>query len=524
MQVQPYSIGTPQVVANGNVLADEISRELFDRAAIGMALAEVATRRFLWVNRKLCEITGYTKEELLQRTAVDLTHPDDREMDRVTFAQYLRGEIDQRIVEKRYIRKDGSVVWVRITTSIVNIRGRQCSYGVTEDISDRRRAELELREADRRKDEFLAMLAHELRNPLAAIRNSVEVMRASCGGDQQMGRVQEIVDRQSQHLARLIDDLLDVARVATGKVALRKQRLAVADIAACALERVRPLVVAREQELVTRIPAEPIHVLGDELRLIQIVDNLLNNAAKYTHNKGRIELAVERSGGEICIRVSDTGVGIAADVLPHVFGLFKQADGSLARTSGGLGIGLTIVKDLVDMHGGRISVHSVVNEGSVFEVRLPEAPAPVLPKSKEGAENVDPMHILIVEDNEDAAESLALLLELGGHAVHTAPDGMSALNMLEHRTPDAILVDIGLPGMSGYEFAQKVRESDRAGRTLLVAISGYGSAEDKAKSAQAGFDAHLVKPVDFRALATLLASHSESGTPGRGSGNAIASF
>jgi PAS domain S-box-containing protein len=497
------------------ILSDEPSRELFDRAAIGMALADVATRRFLWVNRKLCEITGYSRLELLQRTAVDLTHPDDRAADRETFAQFVRGEIDQRVVEKRYVRKDGSCVWVRITTSLVPVQGRQCSYGVTEDISDRRRAEVELREADRRKDEFLAMLAHELRNPLAAIRNSVEIMRGFPAPGVDRGRVQEIVDRQSQHLARLVDDLLDVARIASGKVTLRRQRLLLADIVACALERVRPLVVARDQQLTTVLPSEPIHVMGDELRLIQVLDNLLNNAAKYTYNKGRIEVAVERGRGEVAIRVTDTGVGIPEDVLPHVFGLFKQAHATLARASGGLGIGLTIAKGLVDMHGGRIDVSSTVGEGSSFEVRLPEAPdTEAASRTRNRTEGAHPMRILIVEDNEDAAESLALLLKLGGHDVATAPDGPRALKHLERWAPDAMLIDIGLPGMSGYELAETIRRSVRHGHALLVAVSGYGSAEDKARSAQAGFDAHFVKPVDFPALNALLSARSETSTTG----------
>lgn len=487
--------------------ADDISGELFDRAAIGMALAEVSTRHFLWVNRKLCDITGYSREELLQMTAIDLTHPDDRAADKESFDRFIQGESVQRIVEKRYIRKDSSHVWVRITTSIVRVGGQQCSYGVTEDISDRRRAELELREADKRKDEFLAMLAHELRNPLAAIRNSVEIMRNCAHPDPAMWRVQEIVDRQSEHLASLVDDLLDVARIATGKVALRKRRLLVSDIVARALERVRPLVLAREQQLTTEIPEPPIHVLGDELRLIQVIDNLLNNAAKYTFNKGCIKLTVESSDGVVRIRVSDTGVGIAPEVLPHVFGLFKQAHATLARTSGGLGIGLTIVKSLVDMHGGHIDVTSKVGAGSTFEVRLPEAPADGEPVRKpRKSAKIAPMHILIVEDNEDAAESLALLLKLGGHDVHTAADAVKALNRLEYFAPDAILIDIGLPGMNGYELAQLLRTGARSASTLLVAISGYGSAEDKAKSAHAGFDAHLVKPIDFGSLNTLLAS------------------
>ena len=389
----------------------------------------------------------------------------------------------------------------------MRLGGRQCSYGVTEDISDRRRAELELRETDKRKDEFLAMLAHELRNPLAAIRNSVEIMRSCTHTDRTMWRVQEIIDRQSEHLASLVDDLLDVARIATGKIALRKRRLVVSDIVARALERVRPLVLAREQQLTTEIPARAIHVLGDELRLIQVIDNLLNNAAKYTFNKGRIKLTVESTGGVVCIRVNDTGVGIAPEVLPHVFGLFKQAHATLARTSGGLGIGLTIVKSLVDMHGGHIEVTSEVGAGSTFEVRLPEAAADAAPMRKpERPVSIAPMHILIVEDNEDAAESLALLLKREGHDVHTATDAVKALNRLEYFTPDAILIDIGLPGMNGYELAELIRTGARSASALLVAISGYGAAEDKAKSAAAGFHAHLVKPIDFRSLNTLLAS------------------
>jgi CheY-like chemotaxis protein len=238
-----------------------------------------------------------------------------------------------------------------------------------------------------------------------------------------------------------------------------------------------------------------------------VLDNLLNNAAKYTFNRGRIALAVDCDAGEVVLRVEDSGVGIPPDVLPHVFGLFKQADATLARTSGGLGIGLTIVKGLVDMHGGRISVASTVGRGSVFEVRLPQA-APREPAvSKHHSESPPPMNILIVEDNEDAATSLALLLELGGHAVQTASDGPTALRKLEQSACDAILVDIGLPGMSGYELARAVKRGAYSEGALLVAISGYGSAEDKVKSTLAGFDAHLVKPVDFSALAALLADH-----------------
>ncbi|HSQ05330.1 MAG TPA: ATP-binding protein, partial [Burkholderiales bacterium] len=380
-----------------HVTAEEVFRQLFERAAIGMALVNLSTRRFLWTNAKLCEITQYSCDELLQRTPVDLTHPDDRNADKTSFERFQRGEVDQRIIEKRYVRKNGTTVWVHITTTVVELGGKKCLFGVTEDISERRRveealhdnqehlraaladaerAQLALQAADKRKDEFLAMLAHELRNPLASIRNSAAIMR-TLPADSVLADVEQIIERQSRHLSRLVDDLLDVARITTGKVRLRKQNLSLTDVLKRAIENLRPLFDNREHELVVEASHEPVRVRGDELRLTQIIDNLLNNAAKYTPHKGRIVVSVQREGDEAVVRVSDNGTGIAPELLPHVFDMFAQANPTLARTESGLGIGLTIAKSLVEMHGGRIAVVSERGRGSTFEVRLPAIDEPV---------------------------------------------------------------------------------------------------------------------------------------------------
>jgi len=518
-----------------HVTAEEVFRELFERAAIGMTLVDLATRRFVWANAKLCEITQYSCEELLQRTAVDLTHPDDRLEDKTSFERFLRGEVDQRFIEKRYVRKDGTTVWVRITTTVVELAGKKCLFGVTEDISERRRveealhenqehlraaladaerAQLALQAADKRKDEFLAMLAHELRNPLASIRNSAEIMKTLPIVDGALTEVERIIERQSRHLSRLVDDLLDVARITTGKVRLRKQNLSLTDVLKRAVENVRPLFDSREHELIIQLPQEAVRVRGDELRLTQIIDNLLNNAAKYTPHNGRIAVSVRREKDEAVIQVSDNGAGIAPELLPHIFEMFEQANPTLARTEGGLGIGLTIAKSLVEMHGGHIAVRSERGRGSTFEVRLPAVNEPVEQRDTQAPSAfVGPLRILLVEDNEDASESLALLLRLKGHEVRTAADGFAALATVEDFTPDALLIDIGLPRMDGYELARQLRTRGKLAKALLLAISGYGEATDKAKSTEAGFDFHLVKPIEPETLERLLAAakaHSPS--------------
>jgi signal transduction histidine kinase len=389
-----------------------------------------------------------------------------------------------------------------------------------------KRAE-ELGEADRRKDEFLAMLAHELRNPLAPIRNAVEVLKMIGPPDARLQRAREMIDRQVKHLARLVDDLLDVSRITTGKVQLRTGPVDLAVVIARAVETSRPLIDSRRHELAVRLPPEALVVEADPIRLAQVVSNLLNNAAKYAEEGGHIELTVGAGRGEAVVRVRDDGMGIAADLLPRVFDLFTQGDRSLARSEGGLGIGLTLVRSLVELHGGRVEGHSEgPGRGSEFVVRLPlkqlqmEDCRSKIEKTIEtasGASNRQPAigyrqskRVLVVDDNADAAESLAMLLRAEGHEVRTAYDGPAALEAAAVIRPEAVLLDIGLPRMDGYEVARRLRRDVGLKEALLVAVTGYGQEEDRRRVEQAGFDAYLVKPADLAALRELLAGRSRS--------------
>jgi signal transduction histidine kinase/CheY-like chemotaxis protein len=371
---------------------------------------------------------------------------------------------------------------------------------------------VELGEADRRKDEFLAMLAHELRNPLAPIRNAVEVMKVLAPADAHLRQAREMIERQVKHLARLVDDLLDVSRFTTGKIKLHRAAVELATVIARAVETSRPLIDARGHKLEIALPLEPIRVEADTTRLAQVVGNLLNNAAKYTEKGGHIRLTVEPERSGAVVRVRDNGMGIAADLLPQVFDLFTQGDRSLARSEGGLGIGLTLVKSLVEMHGGRVEAHSAgANRGSEFVVWLPTVAASSALSAVGGESDlVKPQfsrsrRVLVVDDNADAAESLAMLLKAEGHEVSTAHDGLAALEAAEATRPEAVLLDIGLPRMDGYEVARRLREQGWLPRALLVAVTGYGQEEDRRRVAEAGFDAYLVKPADPAAVQKLLA-------------------
>jgi PAS domain S-box-containing protein len=371
--------------------------------------------------------------------------------------------------------------------------------------------------ASQAKDEFLAMLGHELRNPLSALRNAVITASLDPAGRE---RALGIIRRGADQLARLVDDLLDVARVTYGKIPLRRERLRLAGVVERAVEAARTLVDERAHQLELSLPGEPLDVDGDQTRLEQVLMNLISNAAKYTERGGRIHVALARSGEEAVLRVRDDGAGISAEMLPRVFELFAQAGRGLDRAPSGLGIGLTVVRRLVELHGGRVEAHSEgLGRGSEFVVRLPalaprpesdaqaptEAPAPPERRAR----------VMIVEDNLDAAESLQMLLELLGHEVRLAHDGAAALPLaLEHR-PDVMLVDIGLPGVDGYEVARRVRAEPSLAGTVLVAVTGYGRAEDKQRAQAAGFDLHLTKPVELGALRGLVAR-----LPAPGSGRA----
>jgi signal transduction histidine kinase len=367
-----------------------------------------------------------------------------------------------------------------------------------------------LQETDRRKNEFLAMLAHELRNPLAPLRNALHIVRQR-GPERRAVVVQawDLMERQVSHLVRLVDDLLDVSRITRGKVVLRREVVDLAEVATRAVESARPLIDARRHRLTYQCSPEPALVTADPVRLTQVIGNLLNNSAKYTEEGGEITLTVALEAGEAVVRVGDTGEGIAPEMLPQVFDLFTQVERTIDRAQGGLGIGLTLVRSLVEIHGGCVQAFSAgLGTGSEFVVRLP-----VLASVEEGGVGpgpepsapVKPRRILVVDDNVDNAESLALLLQLSGHQVRTAHNGPGALAAASAFRPEVVLLDIGLPGMDGYEVARCLRTEAGGEKLLLVAQTGYGQEDDQRRSRQAGFDAHLVKPVDPDTLRALLA-------------------
>ena len=410
-------------------------------------------------------------------------------------------------------------VRIRTLVSAVRaaLRGRRRQYEVRDYLAERERLEGELRrhaeqlaDTDRRKDEFLATLAHELRNPLAPVRNALQIL--CLAGDNRLAAEQAraMMDRQVQQLVRLVDDLLDVSRVTRGKVELKKERGAVSSIVATAVETSRPLIEAARHELTISLPAETIEVEADPTRLAQVLSNLLNNAAKYTDPGGKIWLTAAREGDQACVRVRDTGIGIAAEMLPRVFDMFMQVDRSSGRGQGGLGVGLALVRTLLDMHGGTVEARSDgTGRGSEFTVRLPVAPERRPPQGRGETEGgvaipLPVRRVLVVDDNADAAQSLAMLLRMLGQDVRTAPDGHSALEAARVSMPEVAFLDIGLPGMTGHELARRLRGAPDGDRVLLVAVTGWGQEEDRRRSQEAGFDYHLTKPADPEALQRLL--------------------
>jgi signal transduction histidine kinase len=380
-----------------------------------------------------------------------------------------------------------------------------------------------LKEADRHKDEFLAVLAHELRNPLAPIRNAVEIMRRSPISDPQLTWSRDVIERQVKHLSRLVDDLLDVSRITRGNINLNRERLSVATIVARAIETVQPIVTEQRHELVVEMSSEGLEVEGDLTRLTQVLGNLLNNAAKYTDPGGRIVLTIREQGTELELRVRDTGIGIPPELLPRLFNLFTQVDGTTHRAQGGLGIGLALVRQLVHMHGGTVAAHSAgPSNGSEFVVKLPLYVT--AEQETTGGESMDGVsthanglakkgcRILLADDNRDALDSLATLLQCDGHEVYTAADGAEAFELASECRPDVMLLDIGMPKLDGYEVARRIREQPWGNATVLIALTGWGQDEDRRRSREVGFNSHMVKPLDIDALSTLLAHLPAAGT------------
>jgi signal transduction histidine kinase/ActR/RegA family two-component response regulator len=373
-----------------------------------------------------------------------------------------------------------------------------------------------LEQAVQQRDEFLAMLSHELRNPLAAIRSASDLLRALQPTEPVLARVSDILGRQTGHLTALVDDLLDVARVTSGKITLRRQPVEMRRVVEDSLAGVRPMFERRNHGLDVRLPNDPAVVYADPARMKQIVDNLLSNAAKYTPPGGHVELSADVCGDTLQIRVLDNGVGMSSEMLGRVFELFAQADRNLDRSEGGLGVGLTVARRLAEMHGGRITAWSEgLGRGSEFTLHLPmhaddedsveDAGHPAL-LAKEPR-----LRILIVEDNADAAESLALLLEMLGHEVRTVHDGESALATAHEYQPEAVLLDIGLPGIDGYEVARRLRTDPSCSHARLIAVSGYGLEADRRRARDSGFDGHVIKPVEANALRTLLSESDPVG-------------
>jgi PAS domain S-box-containing protein len=466
-------------------------------------------------NKAAEELYGYTRQEAVGRATQDLLATVFPQQDIAAFQAALerQGEFKGELV---HTRKNGERVMVESRIRLMSRGdGRRLVLETCRDITERKAAEEEQRrllaalsEADRRKDEFLATLAHELRNPLAPIRNGLHILRMT---DQpEVGeRARAMMERQLTQLVHLVDDLMDVSRISRNMLQLRKERAPLAAALDSAVEASRPLIDRMGHELTITRPSHPIYLDADMTRLTQVFGNLLNNAAKYTQRGGRIWLTAERQGSDAVVSVRDDGIGIDPALMPHIFGMFMQVDRSLERSQGGLGIGLTLVKRLVEMHGGTIDARSEgPGRGSEFIVRLPivvEAAVPPPAEREESAAPRSSFRILIVDDNRDGADSLAMMLRSMGNEPRTAYDGQQALDEAEEFRPDVVLLDIGLPKLNGYEACRRIRERPWGKSVVLIALTGWGQDEDRRRSRESGFDHHMVKPVDPLDLMKLLA-------------------
>jgi signal transduction histidine kinase/CheY-like chemotaxis protein len=389
-----------------------------------------------------------------------------------------------------------------------SLRARRRQFQIRDQIIERLKAELALRDADRRKDEFLATLAHELRNPLAPIRTGLQVLDQVAADAPQGARVRAMMERQLKQLVKLIDDLLDVSRIATGKVMLQRERLDLRKVIEAALEGTQPFLDAAQLKVDVRTGNNPVWVVGDASRLAQVVSNLLHNAAKYTPHGGQVRVSLGRSDGQAVLRVVDDGAGIPPDMLEQVFELFAQVKRSPERTQEGLGIGLSLVRRLVLLHGGSVVAESAgLGTGSTFTVRLPSVGAPTATVATADAGRAAAqrrMRVLVIDDNVDAADALAIQLEMHGHLTRTEYGGATGLRVAQEFDPEVVFCDIGMSGVDGHEVAARLRTDPRHASTVLVALTGWGSEEDKRRTRSTGFDFHLVKPVSVDAVNEIL--------------------
>ncbi len=443
--------------------------------------------------------------ELLERI-------EEQDVPAVVAALEACRESGTREFEYRYHHPAQGRRWIHSKVGAVPNAGSARVFGIHLDVTERKHAEEALQEVNQRKDEFLAMLAHELRNPLAPIRNAAQILRLHAKGNPKLEWSRSVIERQSRHLARLVDDLLDVSRIVRGRIMLEKAPIDLRDVVRHALETSRPILRERKHQLAVNLPDDPLPLDADLTRLAQALANLLINAAKYTPEGGHIWIEAALEGERVAIKVRDTGIGIAPSLLPHVFDLFTQGARTLDRAQGGLGIGLTLVKKIVEMHGGSVAALSAgTGGGSEFVVSLPllRGGTAIVSEQALPVESPEPatrVRVLVVDDNVDAAESVAMLLALEGHEVRSVHAAQDALEAARAFRPHVVLLDIGMPGMDGYEVARQLRSQHLIERMRLVAITGYGQQSDRARAREAGFDQHLVKPVDPETLQAVIDS------------------
>ena len=491
-----------------------------ERERLGLALSAGQMGAFdlnirddvLWWSPQTYSVFGLRPETFTptREAVADLVHPDDRKM----FLQRRAEAIAQRLplaLEFRILRPDQRPAWISHRGQVeYDSDGRPVrSFGITMDITERKLVEQALQDTDRKKDDFIATLAHELRNPLAPIRNAVEVLRRTGEEGRHVAWCRDVIERQVRQMAHLLDDLLDVSRMTRGRFHVRREPLDLASLVDHAIEIAQPLIDASRHTLTVTLPPEAVDLEGDLTRLAQVVSNLLINAAKYTAPGGRIGLTAQRVGDTLVLKVRDNGIGIAAEQMPHVFEMFGQVESALERSQGGLGIGLALAKGLVELHGGEIGAHSDgTGKGSEFTVRLPVVPRPPQAATPEPPHAAAPpadtgYRLLVADDFGEIADSLAKVFELMGHTVHVAYDGEQAVRIAEAFRPDVALLDLGMPKLNGYEACRRIRATAWGRGITLIAQTGWGQDEDRRRTREAGFDHHVLKPIDPGALVAL---------------------
>lgn len=529
-RVSPHSLPRTPVVelvpphtAGVDIRRSEIRyRRLFQSAKDGILILDAATGKIIDANAFMSGLLGQELSELIGKELWEIGLLEDIAANKEAF---------RKLKETGYLRYDhlpvqnsnGHTTQVEFISNVYMEGDHQVAQCNVRDVTVRMMLEQQiamqaraLADQSRRKDEFLAILSHELRNPLASIRNAIHLLHPQERGSESpiQRQAHEVIERQVKHLTRLVGDLLDISRVITGRIELQVQTLDMSQVIRHAMEATQSILEKYHHRVSLTLPNEPVWVQGDPTRLEEIVVNLLSNAAKYTSETGRIDVRLERSDHQAHLHVRDSGVGIDAELLPRIFDLFTQADRTLGRSQGGLGIGLTLVQRLVELHGGTVEAFSEgLGRGSNFIVRFPVSPAPGTRPTVAAPEIVPPgtsMQILVVDDSVDTCMMLAHILRKKGHCVRTAHSGVDAIQVALAWPPEAVVLDIGLPGMDGYEVARRLRAEPSLKNIKLVAITGYGSENDIQRARKAGFDAHLLKPIELTDLDVLLATQAES--------------